>query len=119
MMRIFFYSLIISVASNVFASINNLECHSKQILQDSKIYEEFCYDKNQKVTYSKNCHRQNCMALNTYHSNNIIRQNSETFDRKTCPYFKGVQIILFDKDDNEYCFCAFDDLSMIDCNNLL
>ena len=97
----------------------SFNCNNVQLLQDAKRRENFCYDKKEKVTYSKICYKQSCEATSFYKNLKNNSLNKKLYQRQTCEDFKAITINYYDHQNNEYCFCSFSDDSKIDCNNLL
>lgn len=105
--------------SGVNAAEIRFKCSNTMTLLSSTKNEDFCFDNEEKITYSKNCHLQSCEALNLYEKLKNSKKNTNISIRKNCEDFKLEMQTLYDEDKNEYCFCLFPDSSKIDCNNIL
>ena len=97
----------------------SLFCDVKFTLFDGKAKEDFCFNKKYKITTSLECKNFSCKALSVYQQLKKNKTTDQIYSRKTCEEINSTMIVMYDKAQNEYCFCGFDDLSKIDCQNVL
>ncbi len=110
--------LLMSTAANAETK-KSLHCDVKFTLFDGKAKEDFCFNKKLKITTSLDCQDFSCKALTIYQNLKKNKPTDQMYSRKTCEDINSIMIVMYDKDKNEYCFCGFDDLSKIDCQNVL